>query len=321
MPNSTASPETLKARIEQFRDAVGDKCDSGTWLYPKNFETSFTAEELVAMLQDFGYTRIYCRITSEKELDEYFLALLVAAENAGIKTEIIIDLFSFYSRKGENTIWSNILPSSPNVTAMVQTIIDRFKHDSAYATLDGITIVVNPHRFTGKNLDFPKNVHFVWSESTYGIGLDNDEMMKISLNIIRNLPEMPAGLQLSIAIPDFYDTLVAEGKLSCGTIADFMKARNDNPKLIVICYGNVPTELKRDSEDELKLKEPSPRSVLLLVQLANHTSVRSGKIRRRDWNDFTKIIRFLREKAEKHTSFGGIISGPFGLVKIVQSEP
>ena len=321
LPDPTAPASTLKNRLVMFRNAVGNARTSGTWLYPKNFENNFTPEEVIAMVREFGYNRIYCRITSETELNDYFLALLVAAENANIKAEIVMDLFSFYSRKGSNTIWSFLLPESPDIPDMVKLIIKRFKSDKAYSTLDGIAIVVNPHRFTGENLDYPKDFHFVWSESSYGAGKDNDEMVKLSLNLIRDLPEMPAGLRLSIAVPDFYDTLVAEGKLTCGTVADFAKTRNDDPKMIVLCHGNVATELKRGTEDELKDKEMINNKILLLVQVANHTSVRSGKIRRRDWSDLTKIIRFFRENAEKHETFEGIISGPFGIIKTIQAEP
>ena len=321
LPDPAAPAETLENRLDLFRQAVGNVHTSGTWLYPKNFENDFTPEEVIAMVKEFGYNRVYCRITSETELNDYFLALLVAAENANIKTEIVMDLFSFYSRKGSNTIWSFLLPDTPGIPEMVKLIIKRFKSDKAYSTLDGIAIVINPHRFTIKNLDYPKGVYFAWSESSYGAGKDNDEIVKLSLELVRNLPEMPEGLRLSIAVPDFYDTLVEEGKLTCGTVADFAKARNDDPKMIVLCHGNVATELKRGPEDELKNQEIINNKILLLVQVANHTSVRSGKIRRRDWNDLTKIMLVMRENAEKHDTFEGIISGPFGIIKTIQSEP
>ncbi len=321
LPDPAVSPEVADQRARDFRAATADLPVRGVWLYPKVFEVNFTPEQAVEMIRELGFNRLYCRITSETELNDFFRQLLIAAEGNQLHCEIVMDIFSFYPRHEGNRIISVLRPDSPDLAEMVKRIVKLIDSDRAYATIDGITIVVNPHRFSNKNLDLPKNLNYIWSNDSFGPGLDNDQLMKMSLKVLHDLPEFPANVMLTVAVPDFYNELAKEGKLSCGRFFDFVSCRATPPRLMVIGYGNKPTELVKIVNDELVTPGIPRGAILILTEMAPHTSVDAGRMRRRDWADFLRIISYVRKESEKYPAFGGMVVGPFGILKILQLEP
>ena len=320
LPDPAVSPQVAAERARDFRNATAKLPVRGTWLFPKVFEINFTPTQVVDMVKELGCNRLYCRITSETELNDFFQQLLIEAERNQLDCEIVVDLFSFYPRREGNRVISIFRPDSPDLAEMVERIIEHIGKDRAYATVDGITVVVNPHRFSNKNLDLPKNLNYMWSNDTFGPGLDNDQLMKMALKVLHDLPEFPANVQLTVAVPDFYNELAKEGKLSCGRFSDFVSCRPTPPRLMVIGYGNKPSELVKVIHDELATPGIPPGRVLVLTEMAPHTSVDAGRMRRRDWADFLRIITHVRQESEQHPAFGGLVVGPLGILKILQME-
>ncbi len=316
-----ASSAVARARISAFQQATAKAPIRGTWLYPSAFKPFYSAAQTMDMVSEFGFNQVNFCITSETELDDFLRDLIFESDKRNINCGIILNMSDFYSRKAGNRLLSAIRPASPTLPEMTAMLIDKIQNDDVFATLDTVTVVANPHLFTAKNLDTPKNIHFVWSENNFGIGLDNDMLMKMTLKMLRDLPEFPPQTKLVIAVPDFYNELAEANMISCGRISDFAAVRDPRPQLVLITSGNKASELIKNTADELQDNSLAPQSVILLTQIAPHTSVASGKIRRRDWNDYVRITDYLQKKAAENKTFGGIISGPFGIMKTIQMEP
>ena len=56
------------------------------------------------------------------------------------------------------------------------------------------------------------------------------------------------------------------------------------------------------------------------VTLAEHTSRERGALRRRDWNDFMRAMRYLLGGFEKHPAFEGFLIAPFASLEFVRME-
>ena len=56
------------------------------------------------------------------------------------------------------------------------------------------------------------------------------------------------------------------------------------------------------------------------VNLAGHTSVDSGSLRRRDWNDLLRAMRYMLGRFEKHPQFEGFLLAPLASLEFVRME-
>ncbi|MCQ2378300.1 MAG: hypothetical protein MJ016_03685 [Victivallaceae bacterium] len=322
LPSPAAAPEVQAARIAEYREITKGFPVRGVGLFIGAYDGRISKEKLLDCIEECGFNRIYCFITSETQMDEDLEEFLIAVGKRRIPVEIAMDLFHFYPRKAGNMFLRHVRPGSPGIPEMVKKILElKASSGSAYRNLTGITIAANVHFFNSSNLDYPADGLFVWDENSFGPGLDNDEMMKMTLKMLRELPPFPDDLQLTIGVPDHYSELVHEGKLSCGTAEDFAAVRNPPAKIILLSQGNRPTDTVRRVKDEMTNPELEPGSVILLQRIANHTAVSDAQLRRRDWNDFIRITRYVRDNVGNERNFGGLITGPLVLFKILQMEP
>lgn len=321
LPDRTASDKVQAERAGQLRAVMRDFPTRGVWLYIGAYDKVLSRETVLDYIQDFHFNHIYCVITSESEVDEDLEALLQAAARRNLKVDIVMDIFSFFPRKSGNRILRFLRKKTPAVPDMIERLVKLHKENPAYRNLAGITVVCNIHRFNRDNIDHPADGLFLWSEHTFGPGLDNDMMMKAVLRGIHELPPLPDDMKLTLAVPDFFNEYVKEEKLTCGSISDFASTRVPQPDIIIISHGNKATDAVKRISDELADPRIRPESVSVLLAIANHTSVGNDMMRRRNWQDMINFSGYLTKQCGKQRNFGGIVIGPFALVKILQLEP
>lgn len=124
-------------------------------------------------------------------------------------------------RRG-NWLLKLFVPGGTTLEKMLEHIRE-FEAESKGFRFSGITVIAEPHLFTMSNIHRPKEQVYAWSESTYGPGLDNDMMMKLTLDKLEAFSTMLGGTPFTVAIPDFYQELAEDGKLTCGSVEDFEK--------------------------------------------------------------------------------------------------
>jgi hypothetical protein len=109
-------------------------------------------------------------------------------------------------------------------------------------------------------------------------------------------------LPLAVDLPDFYPVWKKEGKLSQGSVKDFSAIGN----VRIRCTGNVPTQLVQLSRTAFS----GNKDLTAVIPLADHTSVRSGALRRRDWNDLVRALEYFISSTRK-TGCSGVVLRPF----------
>ena len=180
--------------------------------------------------------------------------------------------------------------------------------------LSGITIVAGAHDFTNANVERSHGQLYAWDEKRYGIGKDNDMLMRQLFTLFKEIAALPGLPPLTIAIPDFYHEKAVNGELSCGSINDFSKIG----KVMVINSGNVASELVKQNSGELLASKSNP--VLIAVTLAGHTAQNSGQLRRRDWNDFCRILDYAGKNFRKYPAFDGMVVSPLAVIEFLRQE-
>ncbi len=181
------------------------------------------------------------------------------------------------------------------------------------ARLAGVTILAEMHRFNLASPELPSNALYLWGDQSYGVGRDNDILMKRMLDDFRLCKELAgAKLPLTLAVPAFYHERAAAGDLSCGKISDFLAVAD---RVVVFGHGSRPTDFLESVTTELK--EGAAKKILIGVNLAGHASSNNIELRRRDWDDMAKIAEFLSTRARRYPSFDGLVLGPFKTLELL----
>ena len=315
-PPRAAESETLKARTARFRKFAGEFETCGIGIYPSAFEYRYTNSEVLERIKALGFNRVYCYITSETELDEHLTEFLTLASKSALPVEIVVMQKDYYRKYRTNQLIRPLIKQYPTLLQTVQKIIEFQSELPENVKISGITVAVEPHQFNTSHTERSTGLLFSWKENAYGIGRDNDMLMRDTFEQLKKIRALPGMPHFTVAFPDFYHEKAAEKLLSAGTVSDFQQLAD---KVILVNSGNLPSQLATGVENELKAAAPGSK-VLISIPLAHHVSENSGGLRRRDWNDFMHALNYSADKFKKHRSFGGIIISPLALVEFLRQE-
>lgn len=312
-----ADAATMAERQKELSAALAP-CDvRGLAFFPETLQKRYldAPEEFLKQAEQFGFNRFYVYLTAPSTLELPGLTrFFVAAGNAGFPVEAVLRESNHAIGRSGNWLVRCFLSSGTSLEAMLEEI-RAFEEESQSFRFSGVTVIAEPHRFTMSNIHRPKDLVYAWSESTYGPGLDNDRIMKLTLDRLASFSRMLGETPFTVAIPDFYQELTDDGRLTCGSIEDFEQFSS---KVLILNAGNKPTEMIESVRNELQKGRPD--SLLVSVTLAEHTSVSSGALRRRNWSDLTRSLVHAISDWKELPSFSGIVLGPFSQIETLHQE-
>ena len=315
VPELMASEEVQSARAKEFRELISKVKIRGIGIYPKAYHI-VPPEELLDRMEALGFNRVYCYISSEKQLDDTFRDFIARATKRRIAVEAVLDQRDFYSRSTGNKIIRFFRPSYLRLDEAAEGLAEFNAELPPGSRLAGLTVISEPHLFTPTNPDTPPDSLYYWSEETYGPDLDNAMLMKQSLDMLKAAAQKAHGLPVTAGVADFYHELVIAGKLPLGKVSDFCAV---SPRIILLDSGNKPSQAADVVENELT-EIPENCSALICINLAGHTSVDSGALRRRDWNDLMRGMRYLLGRFQEHRTFEGFVIAPFSAFAFIHAE-
>ena len=317
LPELEAPREVQTRRAVDFRRLTAKVKVRGVGVYLSALrKMAIPQKEFFDRIAALGFNRIYCYVSSESQLDGFFADFISQAVNRGLPVEVVLNQRDFYFRSTGNRIVRWFRPNYLRVDDAAELLARFDRSLPANAKLAGVTVIIEPHLFTATNPDTPPDSLYYWSDKTFGSDLDNAMLMKESLERLRQAKAKAAPLPLTCAAADFYHELAVEGKLPYGKITDFCAISR---RVLLIDSGNKPSEAAKVVENELAAI-PRGNTALVGISIAAHTSVDTGALRRRDWNDLMRAMRFILKRFGKHPSFEGFVIAPFSALEFVRME-
>ncbi len=320
VPIRQASDEVQAQRAKVLRELMAPLPVRGIMLYRGGMPEGISSAEILDRLQLLGFNEIFVTITSETELDERLKEFIIEASRRDFPVQIVVSVQDFHYRYRGSSVKRLFRSYAPNLQEITRLIADFQKSLPEGVRIAGIVPVLEVHIFNDHRAEHPQGIVYRWSDSTYGPGLDNDMMVCAMRDVIRRLPTFSQGIPITPEVPDFFHEKAKEGKLTFGTISDFMALSTTGNRVILRSSGNKPTECAAAVADELAEGEMAGGEVLIEVNLASHTSVAGGQLRRRDWNDFVRAMGYLLKTESEHESFRGLIVGPLSAIEFMRME-
>lgn len=312
-----SDPATMARRADELAKVLEPCRVRGLAFRPETLADSHFASpaDFLALVREFGFNRLYVYLASPESLELPQLdELFVEAGKEGMPVEAVLPESCYVIGRRGNFILRNFVSGGTTLEEMLAHLRE-FEADHESFRFSGVTVLAEPHLFTSANPRRPKNLVFAWSDKTFGPGLDNDRIMRATLQKLSAFGAELGSTPFTVAMPDFYEELVQEGKLSCGSVADFSAAA---PKIMIRNAGNKPTEAVEVVRNELNAAKPG--SLLISITLAEHTSVTAGSLRRRNWADFIRSLDYAIGQWKQYPAFDGVVLGPFSRIETLHQE-
>ena len=317
LPELEAPQEVQRQRAADFRKLTANVKVRGVGIYLFAVrKLAIPVDELLDRIAALGFNRIYCYVSSETQLDGFFRDFIAKSVNRGLPVEVVLNQRDFYFRSTGNQIVRLFRPDYLRIDDAVEQLARFDAMSSDKAKLAGVTVIIEPHIFTATNPDTPPDSLYYWSDKTFGSDLDNAMLIKATLERLRQSKAKAGHLHLTCATADFYHELAMEGKLPEGKVTDYCAI---SKRVLLLDSGNKPSQAAKVVENELAAI-PEGCSAMVGINLAGHTSVDSGALRRRDWNDFMRAMRYLVKGFGKHRAFEGFLIAPFVSLEFIRME-
>ena len=216
--------------------------------------------------------------------------------------------------------WRKCTAKEVTLAAVAAEFAERNRDLPEEQQFKGVVLVMTPHLFTPSVPFRPTDCPYAWSSKRFGAGLDNEALMNYSIREVENAAAAVAPLPVMVQIPDFYYNWVKSGKLPAGTLIKFSASAGGKAReLVLLNSGNKPSELFSKVEAGLK-STPAAVPVLVAVNLAPHTAVTKGELRRRNWDDLVRSIRYAAGRYRGSRNVSGVILGPYSRLEILLEE-
>ena len=316
VPMRKASAGEIRKRCARLKALLAPLAVREAGFSHRAFSAGFTPAEICRFITDAGFNRIAMQLSSSSELDADFSAFLKAAKAEKLAVDVMLNQEDFRNYSTGSGLCRK--KAADTDIAEVLRKISSFNADLSadQAKIRRAIVKVAPHKFVSDTRGSTGQI-FAWSEKNAGPGLDNDMLMRQTLDMLKNL-DAP-GIEIAAAVPDFYHELVSEGKLSCGTTADFQSCRKGKVPVIIMSSGNKPSQIVSQSSNEF-MSSGRNSELLLGIELAGHTSFSAGKLRRRDWRDLTNILDHVIRKHKNYPAFRGIMLMPLPVLQYLIME-
>ena len=319
LPELQVDEATAASRLTEFRKLFRNLPLRAVRLYPDSFVGHVDPERVAARIEDLGFNRVIVAVSSEEELDELLAELLGALGRKGLPVFLELRQRDFFGRHQGNAFKRLFVPEHPTLEEAARLVAE-YNDDLPQASrIAGLVIAIEPQIFTASNPDRPRDLMFCWSETSYGPGLDNELLVRHSLE---QLARIAAASRLPIAVemPDFFQDMVEAGKLGVGSAADFVAAAGGNPPFVIVASaGNRPTETV-DCLYREAAAMPHGVPMLAGITLADHTSRARGALRRRDWSDFLRAMALLQRRFHNMPAFSGVAIDPLRQIEFMRLQ-
>ena len=310
MPALRVDDAAAAKRKAAFRQAVKQSPVRGVIVYPGSWK-EFTADDVVKRAASYNFNRIYFVISSEEELDSRLEDLLESSVKNAIAPYVVVrqrDYFNRYRGNAFVRLFLKRYPDAVEVCRQASELITPYKGT--------VVMLIEPHRFTSaEQRRGGIDSCFIWGDFNFGIGMDNDMLMKKSLSDAAEAGKKSA--QFIPAIADFYHEWAASGKLSAGKIDEVAKLAGGKPEVLLISTGNKPSAMAEGIKNEFAAAKCK---IIPVFIVGDHLSEDTARFRRRNFSDFVRGIGYGHSQLSGKKAYGGFVTGPLRALEYMSYE-
>lgn len=294
--------EVLKNELAGIRTAAA-------FITPRMYENfRYSPAELADRLRKAGMTQAY--LMSEgyeaKDFGDELAPFLAALKQAGIPVWVLLSDHIIYEKPQQSFIHLNVLARDYD-----KNLHRRVAEFSELDNVFGIALALTPHI----NNPLRQRNLYSWNENTYGIGNENDMLIRDSLKLAAAIRREHRSKPFALLVPGFYHAKAAAGELSAGRIRDYTAIAD---QVIVTAFAHTPAEQVDILRPQLEEAAAQGRQLIVCVLTDDHfSSRRFDSLSGGAFGEFIRKISTGLKNIRHEAGFGGIAFMNFRGVEIL----
>ncbi len=233
-------------------------------------------DELIRRIKALGFNYVCCEI-KEDGLEKW-RDFVIAATDGGLRCGVLFRECDF-TRRGRGGNQHRFAEQGRFAESFNASLPERNRLHTAI-------FICEVHRFNPGNNDRPGDMLFEWKDKSYGIGGDNDMLIKYEYEQLSRVRKDLKTMSMVIGVPDFYLLESEKGNLDRNTMQNMLKLGEFN---MIRVSGSKPSEVESSFASVARF---APRPAVLGVRLAEHITHEGRALRRRDWADLNRALNY-----------------------------
>lgn len=301
----------LESRAAEFRSEMAKNAAAGAFV---NGETlNFFAgmpDVLAERLAMLGINEVYVAYDGEFFADGSYQSvlgdLLMELKKHNISARLAFKMSDTVWKRSPNFIVRNLIDPKHDILEEIMDELNGFNRAYPDAPFTGVVFDMNVEAFSGHNLAVPGGQIYGWGENTFGIGRDNDMLMKDGFAILEKLKAGLPGIDIGCLFSSELNTFAQEGKLSVGKVSDFAAAADT---LFIRVDASASAEIVRAAA--ALLPQSGDKQSSLYLELAVHAENNRPALRRRSFRQFMTGLNAVNSGCGAYPEFRGMAFDSF----------
>lgn len=288
--------ELMLSKAEAYRTnalSAEKALDNGIYVYTATV-TAYASvpAQLAARIALLGFRTVYLSPGKNKitSADSWLRTFIATCSDYGVKVYAL--------RLSEAAM---LAASDKTIAAEVDLITTYNGKVAANERFAGISADIEPHTYKTDTA----GTGYVWNSTTnYGIGKDNDMLLKMTIDRLSYAAGLlhAAGLELQEAVWYNYQIYYDQGELSYGSVSQFLDGGCNWVSDMV--YRNKTASIWEKSEPMLKASTKSSTVSTCLKTATNGEA--SSTLHYNGWNALLETLATIRDRSLAYESFRGI---------------
>ncbi|MEA4862919.1 MAG: hypothetical protein AB7F40_07525 [Victivallaceae bacterium] len=247
-------------------------------------------DDLAKRLEMLGLNEAYVRYDrdffADSDYADVLSGLIAAMKRRGITVYLAVKMSDGVWKRSDNCFRRNWI--DPLVDEVVKHFAPRlagFQEDYPEGSFDGVMFEFDMEAFDKSNLDMPPGQIYGWSDTSYGLGQDNDLLVQSGFEMLAKIKAKLAAREMKliygVAAPSYIPEKQAAGELTKGSVSDFL-ATADFAIFDTRESGSNDIVRKADA----LLKNAPAHKVGVWLPLSRHAETGVPALRRRSFKQF-----------------------------------
>ncbi len=293
---------TMLSRAAEFKKAV--KTDgsykSAVYVYEHRSITYYldAPEKLAARLKTAGFTDVflscYKALQGDANLLKWQKSFIAKAHQYGMQV---------YALRLSSP---SLFVDDEKIYRECKLVLDYNASVKKEERFDGVSADLEPHTMKEKSTQRPGKLKLIWSKQNFGMGKDNDLLLKRTIEVMKIAQKELAPLKFNEAISAFFQPKVNEGLLKYGGTDEFLQYCDE---VIAMTYNSKMTRIWEMAEPLLIGAKDKPQSVGICVKTSLGTTGDDDaptSLQPQGWDSMIETINFLMKKGAEYKTFKGV---------------
>ncbi len=296
----------MENRAVEFRSVMAENHANGVFINDETMNFFAGIPEILAeRIATLGISEAYiCYNTdffANGTYQEALAQLLAELKKRNISAKVAFKMSDTVWKRSDNFFVRNISNPKHDMLGEITGRIKDFNRKYEENPFSGVVFDMNVEAFSGHNLAVPGGQIYSWSANNYGIGRDNDMLIRSGFAMLGEIKNSLPGMTTGCLFSSNLSRAAEAGELSIGKVSDFAAAADT---IFIRVNAAASADIVRAAS--AIFPQGGEKQISLYLELAVHAENDRPALRRRSFRQFITGMNAVNNGCSDYSQFRGL---------------